>query len=347
MYQPNYKLTDRLINHLVKLESDRTIVSSQFTPSPVKLKMEKRTKVLNLFHLAHMLEVPLSLREAEKLAEGKKVFTQDKRGAILNNFRNILEFNRSTVATSYPDVDLNLINHLNKLLLTDWRESWEAKIRGTGENPDGEFDDYLGIRQQTVDSSLIHNELASLIDWYKSNQSLIYVLIRIAVLTERFLRIAPYSYGNKLTMIALADFLLYRAGYTGKAYLPLVRSFDVSGEDFLESLTMVAESGDMTIWIERFVRNLASDMADVREEYFSVMAEQEKSVKQPFLDLNKRQLKILRYLQTIPTVKREDYCQMMDVSTMTAFRDLSDLVRKKLLKIEGEGRGTKYMLYTR
>jgi hypothetical protein len=32
---------------------------------------------------------------------------------------------------------------------------------------------------------------------------------------------------------------------------------------------------------------------------------------QPLLDLNKRQLKILRYLQTIPTVKREEYCQCL------------------------------------
>jgi hypothetical protein len=29
---------------------------------------------------------------------------------------------------------------------------------------------------------------------------------------------------------------------------------------------------------------------------------------------------------------------------MTAFRDLKDLVRKKLIKLDGKGRGTKYKL---
>ena len=74
--------------------------------------------------------------------------------------------------------------------------------------------------------------------------------------------------------------------------------------------------------------------------------EDERAKKQPFLDLNPRQLKVLRYLQNVPYIKREDYCHMMDVSTMTAFRDVNDLVRKKLLKVEGQGRGTKYRLST-
>jgi hypothetical protein len=347
MYIPSYKLTDRLINHLVKLETDRTIVSSQMTPTPVKARMEKRNKTLNLFHLAHMLDVPITLKEAEKLAEGKKLATDDKKSIILNNFRNILEFNRSSVAESYADIDLNLLNHLNKLLLTDWREPWEAKIRIGDENIDGDFDNWVGLRDQSLNTANLQSELLAGLEWYKANQSLVFVLIRIGVLLQRFIRLAPFSYGNKLTAIALADYLLYRAGYTGRSFLPIMRSFDVNGEDYIEALVMAGEINDVTIWIERFVRNLAVDMADVREEYFNLVAEQEKSTKQPFLDLNKRQLKILRYLQTIPTVRREDYCQMMEVSTMTAFRDLTDLVTKKLIKIEGQGRGTKYMLYNR
>ena len=88
-------------------------------------------------------------------------------------------------------------------------------------------------------------------------------------------------------------------------------------------------------------------MLETREEMVKTLNEEDKSSKKPFLDLNKRQLKILRYLQTIPTVKREDYVQMMDVSTMTAYRDLTELMEKKLVKLEGQGRGTKYMLSNR
>ena len=93
---------------------------------------------------------------------------------------------------------------------------------------------------------------------------------------------------------------------------------------------------------------MAADLQESFDNVTGLLGEEEKrNTSQPFLDLNKRQLKILRYLQNIPTVQRDDYCQMMDVSTMTAYRDLNDLVSKKLIKVEGQGRGTKYKLASR
>lgn len=347
MYEPNYRLSDRLINHLAKLEADRAVVAHYGNTSVIKPRLEKSAKSLSIFHLSHLLDLPTSLREAERIAEGKRVVTDDKKGVIINNFRNILEFNRSTVATNYPEVDLNLLTHLNKLLLTDWHESWEAKIRTLGESPSGEFDQWIGTRDQSIDPKETINQVTEILEWYKSNQSVVFIAVRIAVLIKRLIEIAPFLYGNQLTIIALCDYLLMKSGYGNKSFLPVVRSFDISQEDYLDTLMMTKGSGDISLWIERFVRNLAGDMAEVIGEFNVAVAEQEKSAKQPFLDLNRRQLKILRYLQTIPTVKREDYCQMMDVSTMTAFRDLTDLVNKKLIKIEGQGRGTKYMLYNR
>ena len=68
------------------------------------------------------------------------------------------------------------------------------------------------------------------------------------------------------------------------------------------------------------------------------------SKKQPFLNLNKRQLKILKYLQKISQIKREEYVEIMEVSTMTAYRDLDELVKKGLLKVSGQGRSTRYIL---
>ena len=173
-------------------------------------------------------------------------------------------------------------------------------------------------------------------------------IIRIAVLLYRLIRISPFIVANKLTLIAVADFLLFKNGYIDRTYFPSTRNFYVYEDEYLEAWTQSIEHNEnMTLWIERFVRNLANDMVDTREEVQKNLQEETRSIKQPFLDLNKRQLKILRYLQTIPTVKREDYVQMMDVSTMTAFRDLNELVSKKLLKVEGKGRGTRYMLYNR
>ncbi|MFC1780579.1 DeoR family transcriptional regulator, partial [Patescibacteria group bacterium] len=123
---------------------------------------------------------------------------------------------------------------------------------------------------------------------------------------------------------------------------------DVYEEEYIEAWKQAAgESDDITLWIERFIRNFASEIKDTRESIEKLIQEYQEKNKQPFLNLNRRQLKILRYLQNIPQVKREEYVEMMDVSTMTAYRDLTELVRKGLLRLEGQGRGTRYMLVNR
>jgi Fic family protein len=140
---------------------------------------------------------------------------------------------------------------------------------------------------------------------------------------------------------------LYKYGYLTQTFLPIVRELDQHNQENIKIWQKCIEDQDSSNWLERFILNLNAAVKEDKDKILGLVNTSKNTSKQPFLDLNRRQLKILRYLQTIPTVKREDYVQMMDVSTMTAFRDLTDLVEKKLLRVEGRGRGTKYLLLNR
>lgn len=348
MYEPKYQLTNRMVMNLVKLEVEKSMIEQNQTTLQSKTNMQTRAKSINMFHMAHIIGVELTLKDAEKAAEGRKIRTDDARGIILNNYRNTLEFVRSNVTDTYIDIDINIMLHLNKILLTDWKESWESKFRTGGEDIDVILDNWVSLRDQRIEPIRVQDELLQALDWYKSSISKVHNIIRIGILIYRLVRISPFIVANKLTIIAIADFLLQKNGYIERSFLPATRNFDVYEDEYREAWTQAIEHNeDATLWLERFIRNLAGDMADVREVIGKNTQAETKSSRQPFLDLNKRQLKILRYLQTIPTVKREDYVQMMDVSTMTAYRDLDSLVAKKLLKVDGKGRGTRYMLYHR
>jgi len=350
MYEPKYQITNSLLNNIVKLEVEKSEIENAPMPTKVRNNLAKRAKMLNVFHFGHIIGVKLTLKDAKKISEGKKLVTDDARGTILNNYRNVLEFTRSNISDSYIDIDLSILIHLNKILLTDWRETWESKFRTGGEEVDLTLENWATLRDQSIDSIEIQNRVVELLDWYKSSMSKVHNLIRVGIFIERLIEISPFIFSNKLTCMAIADFLLYKAGYIAKSFLPTSRNFDVYEDEYLETWNQKRNKPDgqaepdSTLWLERFVRNLANDMVETKEEMSKTVNEEDKASKKPFLDLNKRQLKILRYLQTIPTLKREDYVQMMDVSTMTAYRDLNELVEKKLVKIEGQGRGTKYML---
>lgn len=348
MYKPNYQISDRLVLNLVKLETEKNSVQLQNLSQQQQSNMQIRAKAINMFHLAHTIGVELTLKDAEKASEGKKVKTLDARGTILNNFRNALEFINSNATETYVDLDVTMLLHLNKIMLTDWKETWEAKFRTGGEQIDTVLDNWITLRDETIEPVTIQDELIRLIDWYRTGAGKIHNIIRIGTVLYRLVRIAPFIVANKLTIFAIAEFLLQKNGYLDRTFLPSTRNLDIYEDEYIEAWSQAIQTSDnSTLWLERFVRNLGHDMSEVKEELQKSIVVETKATKQPFLDLNKRQLKILRYLQTIPTVKREDYVQMMDVSTMTAFRDLDDLVSKKLIKVDGKGRGTRYMLSTR
>ncbi len=343
MYEPKYNLTHTILNNILKFEILKTKIECLEIEEDTRKEMKKNTKSTNLLHLGHLVGVNLTIKDAERIAEGKRLETEDARGLILTNFRNVLEFVLSNFVDTYSDIDLSVLLHINKLMVTNWKESWEAKFRTSTDKLDLSYDNWGDYYDETLNTTEIQDEIVDLLNWYKANSTKIHPIIRTAIVIRRLLEIYPFVYLNKLTLVAIADYLLYKTDYTSKICFPIARNFDLYESDYMEAW----KADDMTFWIEKFTNNLSNDILEIRETINSKIIAQEKSVKQPFLDLNKRQLKILRYLQTIPTVKREDYIQMMDVSTMTAYRDLMELVKKKLLKIEGVGRGTKYKLANR
>ena len=348
MYDPVYSYSDRLVRTIAKIEEAKVSLELNDLGYDLKTKLTEETKSLNIFHIANMLGFQITLKDAQKIVQGRKLESEDPKFNVLTNFRNVLEFNNSSASDSYVQIDLNLLLHLNKIVLTDWRESWDVKLRAINEIADLDIDGWADYWDREIDANELPTEISGLIQWYKISFETVHPIISTAVVVHRLIQLAPFNSGNKLTIIALADYMLTKAGYTEKAFLPLVRLFDQNDADFKQSWEFAVAAKDLGMWIEKFVMAIETELSENLSKAEKVIAsEKQKSTNQPFLDLNKRQIKILRYLQTIPTVKREDYCAMMDVSTMTAFRDMRELVRKKLVKVEGRGRGTKYKLATR
>jgi Fic family protein len=347
MYEPKFSYTDKLVSQLIKLEGIKTSLQDLDLSYTVRHKLTMKAKSFDMFHLAHMIGLDITLKDAEKLASGVRLdnFTaNDPKVALIANFRNTLEFNRSNIADTYAEVDFTILLHLNKLILTSWRESWDARLRNVSDQLSESEDNWIALRDKEVNPSEIQNIMILLVEWYKNASPVITPVVRIGIILYRLFELAPFVSGNKYTILALTDYLLLKNNLSSKVYASFIRDFDMNEQKYLEAFDLSKKNFDLSYWLENFTSNLTKDVSEVRESITEHISEEEKAKKQPFLDLNKRQLKVLRYLQTVPIIKREDYCHMMEVSTMTAFRDLNDLVRKKLIKVDGQGRGTKYRL---
>lgn len=345
MYTPKFNYSDKVVNNLVKIERSKTILENTELSYNIKQKIGTTTKSYDMLYFANILGLEVTLKDAEKLLSSQKLDGVDEiRSIILKNFKNVLDFNRSNVADTYSEFDKPIILHISKLMLNQWKETWEANIRSLSEKLDDRWDSYLHLRDQSIDVNSIEMEVAELVEWYKYSIPTIIPIVRIAIVMYRLMEIAPFNAGNKFILLGIMDYLFLKNGFGGKTYSSVVKSIITNEEKFTKGYEIVRKTYDLSHWIDIFTSITLKELMDTREDIQDFVATEEKSKQQPFLNLNKRQLKALKYLQNVPTIKREDYCHMMDVSTMTAFRDLNDLVSKKLIKIEGRGRGTKYKL---
>lgn len=347
MFEPRFRLTHNMLNNIVKFEIERKGIQDLDIDEDVTQKLRLEANSNDIFHLGNLFGVGITLKTAKKVASGKTLSVGNYRGQYLTNFRNAMEYILAT-QTAYFPVQGNILIHLNKILIKDIAEEWDAKYRTSGEEIDTKDDNWIDMRDTDVASVEVQSQALKTLDWFSTNTSKIHPLIRIPAVMYRLIRVSPFVIANKLTILAACKYLFYKSGLLIDGTLPIMKNFDVYEDEYLEAWKQAAgENDDMTLWIERFVRNYAGEITSVREKVDRFSEEYKEKTKQPFLNLNRRQLKILRYLQNIPQVKREEYVEMMTVSTMTAYRDLNELAKKGLLRMEGQGRGTRYMLSSR
>lgn len=344
----NYQLTNIIVNNLIKLEKTKARLEILELNEEITEKYINKKFIYNIFYTANQLGINMTFNDTQRFIEGKMPIQGDLKLTLLNNYRNTLEFLRANKKNVLMNIDTNVLLHINKLLIINWKDSWEAKIR-TDISIDNTVDSWIALQDDTIQTHEIETEVMNTLDWDRTNKERINPVIRAGVVLYRSMRIMPFPSMNKFTILCLVDLMLQQNGYQDKTFLSIMKLYGQREEEYLNIWTQTIQSptGNITPWIEKFITDITFEYQEIENELKQEIEKEKSKSYQPFLNLNRRQLKVLKYLQTIHSIKREDYVQMFDVSTMTAYRDLNDLVDRKLLKIEGQGRGTKYQLANR
>lgn len=349
MYNPVFKYTEKLVSALLKAEQYKTnIISTDFSYN-TKSELQKKSKTLNIFYLASLVKkTTIEFKDSEKIVNGILPEGIKKENLeILINFRNYMDFAYSDVNESTNEYDLKILLHIYKLIVFSWRETFILQFRDRFPSDLENKDNWGDFVDTNIDSyEKVVQHLNELVEWYASLDVNFPVLVKTSIFAYKLFEIQPFQNHNFISILAIIDFILSKYGYVYKNFASTLRAFYVNIENLKKSLYYSKINYSLEYWIESFVDAFVKEYLEVKKDISTYLMEEEKSKKKPFLNLNKRQIKILQYLQNVPSIKREEYCHIMEVSTMTAFRDLNDLVRKKLLKTEGIGRGTKYKLYS-
>ena len=304
--------------------------------------MGRRALILEAHHTTHIEGTRLTLEQAERLLEGKRVPEADPEDAQeLLNYRKAFDFVSEYLERGGPITE-GLIREIHKRLVEG--------VRGGAAAP-GEYRKVQNYVVNCVTAERIYTPppphdvpimMADLVDWINRETETHPVLVS-GIAQFQLVHIHPFLDGNGRTSRLLSTLCLYRAGYDFKRLFTISEYYDRDRGAFYRSLQSVRESRmDMTGWLEYFIEGLTTQLAEVKQRG-ELAIQHDVLVKQH--GLSGRQVRAIEHILERGTLTIQAFERLCPkVNRRTLQRDLKKLVEKGLLLTEGETHNLLYRL---
>lgn len=345
MYTPKYYISNRILHYTVQFElAIKNIVSIPF-PTKQKAEILMRSRTENLYYIAKLAGIDTTMKDVEKVFTGRVTNVFERPRVVLINYRNVIEFIKQMKKDKYLVLSAGTILHLNKLITNNWVESWNCgRFRTQDESPIASYDRWIDHRNKSRSLLSVQQDLSAIVDWVQETRFMVHPLIKMGVIFYEIFHMAPFYAGNQLTLFAILEMLYSEFDIWNKGLIPVSRHFHMYEDEYLEMLSTCGESGDLTAWLEKFIKGVSLDVNSLCDQLYQIEREKVEKKKRMLLGLNSRQLQVLSYLKRKFRITRREYNDLMGISFMTSYRDLTELVERQLIFQYGHGRSTHYTL---
>jgi hypothetical protein len=314
-------ISESVVSKLLEIERAITAIVSSGLSTKRFNKYLNESVIESLFYTGKTFFPKMTRLDAKRLSKGKDMTEYQ----ILINYRKTLEYIR--YQAEFSPLTSQVANHINKLLCENIVENWQPRNFSTTKNKFDNTYDFTTIRPEECDS--IDNIIMLL---QKTDLS----ILRAAEVFQYTVKYKPFLSLNDITALALLTYECIRF-YSKPSFLVSFPKVILSEDD----IDGIIDSNKI---LDILVKGIYSEISDLKDRILKHSYQEKVDKNSEYANLSERQLAVLRYLQNNPTINRRQYMKLFKVSTMTAFRDLSDLVEKNIIDVKGVGRGTFYSL---
>lgn len=344
MFKPKFSYTDKIVRNLTLVAAARELIlNSPFIPKwEVALRREA---IIRSAHSSTAIEGNrLSLEQVSELAQGREIMASRKDKQEVLNYLNVLK-NIEKLTDGKKITEKNLLS-IHKLVTDSTLENpsdcgaYRTRYIIIGNKLTGE----IVFRPPANED--VPELMRNLIEWLNSSDTkTLDPVIEAGIAHYEFVRIHPFVDGNGRTARALATLILYLQGFDAKQFFCLDDYYDSNRPAYYKALQSVDQKTlDLTNWLEYFTEGVKSGIAAVKERVISLSSERLRRTKKGQIALTERQMKIVEFINQNGKITNRDAREMFKISDRAVLKEIKKLVNLKVIKTEGKGRSSGYVL---
>lgn len=138
--------------------------------------------------------------------------------------------------------------------------------------------------------------------------------------------------------------ILYLSGFDHRRLFALDDFYDRDRPAYYSALkTAQQNNNDLTRWLEYFTTGVAFSVNEVKEEVLKLGAKK-KGISKKQIALTPKQMKIVEFISVNGKVTNKDLQILFKISAQAVYKELSKLIKLKVIKPKGKGRSLHYIL---
>jgi len=350
MFKPTYQITPKIVTVISEIAQIKTVVERSRV-LPLNEAQLRRQAIVRMAHTSTSIEGnPLAEYQVGKVLAGEKINADQKSIIEVKNYQKaLLEMEKLADSKSSISVEDVLVMHrilmdglLPKEKLGHFRPGPIYIVDDLGEKGDR-------LRFEGPEAKKVAFLVNELLTWltYAIKDELHPVLIA-GIFHNEFVSIHPFTDGNGRMTRLLAQLILYKLGWDFRKVIVLEDYYNRDRKSYYDALQAAhgihyKSGADFTSWMEYFVIGFLLEARKAAEKIELIgFGKVTEKAEQIFLDRD--EISVMDFLTTTGRVTSKDVEEVLGIAKRTAQLKLKNLVDKGLLKVEGSGPSTYYII---
>ncbi len=349
MYNPKYKLNNRILSDLTAIAEAKGIIDRTKILPQQELRLRRRAIIRMTHHSTGIEGNRLNIGQVEALYAKKKIDAPDRDIYEVKNYLNALKYIEKIVALKKPMTE-KVILKIHKLV-TD--KTLAPQFSGHYRHgPIYVVHRQFGVPQETLytgpEAKQVPKLMAEFVAWLRNSEDKdINPVIVAGIAHLEIAAIHPFNDGNGRTARTLATLMLYQRGYDFRRLFALEDYYNTNRQTYYKAInvgkTYDERRTDITSWLEYFVKGFKKEIDEIKNKILPLAARNLDGKIKSQIYLTPEQLKIIDFLDQVGRISAKDVEDILSCPKRTAQLQLQKLKKIKMIKAVGKGKSTLYI----